>query len=208
MLTKLKNINPLTYLIFFFGGTGFLAAFTLTLEKFYLLEFPNAELNCNINPLISCGKTMASSYAEIFNIPWSLFGVAGYPVVLLLALVLMENRRIPIFLTYITTLPVAGAFLLSTYFMFISAYLIHSFCPWCVLSAISSTSILIALLNIHLQRNNFHLNDELHKKLLSLLDNKVFHKFTIIWFILLFVVMYLPFFMIRYFEIDLFIYLN
>lgn len=196
MLKKARQFfseNYLAITIFVFAVLGFTAAFTLTIDKFDILRNPNQELPCNINPLLNCGIVMRSKYAEVFGIPWSLLGVAGYPAVMLLALFLIQKRKLTLWLTWLITLPAFGAFALSTYFMYVSAYLIGVFCPWCILSAISSTVIFFTLLTINFVENNY----QLPEKQVSYLQRKIRQGwnilFVIIWFVLLAIVEYFPF---------------
>ena len=42
------------------GAIGFVAAFALTLDKFTLLEHPQAQLSCNISVLVGCSKNLGS----------------------------------------------------------------------------------------------------------------------------------------------------
>jgi uncharacterized membrane protein len=164
MLQFLKKFiikNHLALVICFFAIAGFVAAFTLTIDKINILKNPDQTLSCNINVLLNCGVVMKSEYAEAFGIPLSLLGVAGYPSALLTGLVLIEKRKISPLLTWLTTIPPFLAFALSSWFMYVSAYLIGVFCPWCLLSALSSTCIFFAMLLIHFQENNFGLPEGL-----------------------------------------------
>ena len=153
----------LAIIICFFAFTGFVSAFVLTVEKFEVLRNPNAELACNINSVFNCGTVMKSPYAEVFGIPWSLLGVAGYPAAILTGLIYIDRKKTNRILTYLVTLPPLGAFILSSYFMWVTAYVIGAFCPWCVLSAISSTNIFFALLTIQIQENNLGFSDKIAK---------------------------------------------
>jgi len=153
--------NFLAIIICFFAFTGFIAATTLTIEKFEVLRNPNAELACNINTVFNCGTVMKSPYAEVFGIPWSLLGVAGYPAAILTGLIYIDRRKTNRILTYLVTLPPLGAFVLSSYFMWITAYQIGAFCPWCILSAISSVNIFFALLALQIEENNLGLPEKI-----------------------------------------------
>jgi uncharacterized membrane protein len=174
--------NYLAIIVCFFAVTGFIAAFTLTVEKFEVLRNPNAELACNINTVFNCGTVMKSSYSEAFGIPLSLLGVAGYPAAILTGLIYIDRKKTNRILSYLVTLPPLGAFLLSSYFMWVTAYEIGAFCPWCILSAISSVNIFFALLTIQIQENNLGFPE----KIVQMLQNKLKQGWGIYFIILLY----------------------
>ncbi len=51
------------------GVIGFIAAFTLTVERIKLAGDPNAALSCDINPFISCGSVMTTWAGALFGFP-------------------------------------------------------------------------------------------------------------------------------------------
>lgn len=180
----------LSLLVLFFACTGFIAAFYLTYEKIEILKNPNKIINCNINPFLNCDTVMKSSYAEFFGIPWSLFGVAGYCACLLLALFLLDNYKLNKYISWILTLGSFMAFVLSLYFMILSAYIIKVFCPWCILSAISSSNIFFTILTINIKENNYKLQVDYYKNLLKKNYNLYFIFF---FYLILSMVMAYPF---------------
>jgi uncharacterized membrane protein len=180
-------------LIIFFAMLGFIAAFTLSVEKLEILANPNKVLPCDVNGVFNCGTVMKSAYASVFGIPWSFFGVAGYPAVLLFGLVLFEKIKYSRWLSILITLGGLGAFILSTYFIWLSAYVIGVFCPWCLLSAISSTAIFFLILTVNLKENNYELPEEqaifFQRKIRAGWNTL----FTLIWFIGMILFAYFPF---------------
>src|SRR5690625_7211619 len=59
---------------------GWIASLNLTVDKMYLLEHPDAELACDINPLISCGNVMMTWQAEALGIPNMAIGLGGFAI--------------------------------------------------------------------------------------------------------------------------------
>lgn len=204
-LASFQNISIGALLVF--ALSGFYSASTLLVEQIHRLKNPSYKLNCDVNVLLSCGNVMDSQYASIAGIPWALVGVAGYPAVMLLALFLyFQKGKIPLFIAIITQVGSFGAFCLSTVFMFLSSYVIMSFCPWCLVSALSSTNIFFALTYINLKNKNYgefssfpKLNNLIERISPIFLISVVF-----LWFVALFIMMYLPYFLIKY-DISLFL---
>jgi uncharacterized membrane protein len=180
-------------LICLFAVFGFMASFTLSVDKIAILQDPNQSLPCNISGLLNCGAVMRSPYASVNNIPWSFFGVAGYPAALLLGLFLIERKKVSPWLAILTTLPAIGAFGLSTYFMWLSAYVIGVFCPWCILSAISSMNILFGLLSHHLANKNFGLPDDQAEFLARKIRGSWHVPVIFLWFLGIILLVWWPF---------------
>jgi uncharacterized membrane protein len=164
-----------------FALLGFIASFTLTLEKFEILRNPNAELACNINSVFNCSTVMKSVYADAYGVPLSLLGVAGYPATMLVGLLYIDRKKTGLILSYLVTLGPLGAFALSMYFMFVTAYFIGAFCPWCVLSAVSASVVFFSVLTIQIQEDNL----KLPPKITHFLQEKIKMGWNI-WFVVLF----------------------
>ncbi len=85
----------------------------------------------------SCETVQASKYATFAGVPVPAIGLAGYVVLLLLALVglrpdLTADRRITLALLALSF--VALAF--TVYLNALEAYVIHAWCTWCIASAV------------------------------------------------------------------------
>ena len=90
-----------------------------------------------------CSAVNASRYSEIAGIPIAVFGAAAYLVMLL---ILIYKDRVD-FLREIGAMLLVGislaGVLYSAYLTYIELYVIHAICPYCVLSAIVLTLMLI-----------------------------------------------------------------
>ncbi len=79
------------YLLVGGGTVGLVSAFYLTMEKLHLLEHPNAQLICNLNPLFSCGSVILSKQASAFGFPNPYVGLAGFSVVITIGMALLAG---------------------------------------------------------------------------------------------------------------------
>jgi uncharacterized membrane protein len=186
----LKNYIPV--LIILFGILGFAAAFTLSVEKIDILQNPDRVLSCDINKIFNCGTVMRSKYASIFGVPWSFFGIAGYPAIVLLGMFIIVKSKFPKWLSLIITFGSFLAFALSTWFMYLSSWVIGVFCPWCILSAISSTSIFFLVLTQFFSTNSYNLDKKSFDLVSNLLKKNYNVYLTVFWFLLMFSFCYLP----------------
>lgn len=100
-----------------------------------------------------CATVNDSIYSEIFGIPVALVGVGGYLAIL--SVLLLERYGNNRFfqqngLTVVFALGVGG-FGFTLYLVYVEAFLIHAWCPFCVVSQITMT-ILFTLTIIRLIR--------------------------------------------------------
>ena len=95
----------------------------------------------------SCETVQASPYATFVGVPVPAIGLAGYAVILLVALAglrpgLTEDRGITLSLIALSV--VALAF--TGYLNALEAYVIHAWCRWCIASAVVVALIFLAAL--------------------------------------------------------------
>lgn len=115
----------------------------------------SAEAVCPTN---GCKEVLGSAYATVFGLPLTLFGFFGYAGMLMLAIAPLlinpdRNKEVRTtldqwtrFLMFVTsTVMVVG----SAYLMYIMAFAIGAFCPYCVVSALLSLSLFVVTLIGH-----------------------------------------------------------
>lgn len=85
--------RPFGLLLVGTGAIGWIAAAVLVLERLALYEDPGRTTSCDINPWISCGKTMATWQSEVFGFPNPLIGIVAFAVVIATGTVLLSGAR-------------------------------------------------------------------------------------------------------------------
>lgn len=107
-------------------------------------EILNTETLCPKTSTINCDVVQHSVYSKIGPIPVAYLGLGGYVLILL---VLLLETRIP-FLAARGKMIVFGltlfGILFSGYLTAVEAFLLHTWCLWCVASAITMTLLFIA----------------------------------------------------------------
>lgn len=113
---------------------GFLDASYLTIA-----HYTGSQLNCSI--IKGCDQVTTSSYSEIFGIPVALLGMFYYLTVLLLTLFYFDSKNQTI-LKLIFPLTCLGL-IASAWFMYAQIFIIKALCQYCIVSAITSTTLFI-----------------------------------------------------------------
>ncbi|HEV7826449.1 MAG TPA: vitamin K epoxide reductase family protein [Mycobacteriales bacterium] len=114
------------------GLVGLVAALVLTVEKIRLLQDPGYTPSCSIDPILSCGSVMVTEQAAAFGFPNSLIGLAAFPVVATVGVVVLTGARLPRwFWLGLQAGAVFGVGFVHWLF-FQSVYRIGALCPYCM----------------------------------------------------------------------------
>lgn len=113
---------------------GFLDATYLTVEH-YRGVIPA----CTV--VNGCEKVLTSAYSTVFGIPVALGGAFFYLVIIFLLLFYFDTKKSSILLLAARLTPLG--FAASVYFFSLQAFIIHSWCLYCLGSAITSTLLFI-----------------------------------------------------------------
>ena len=114
------------------GAVGALAAFVLTVEKIELITDPEYQPTCSINPILSCGSIMKTDQAEVFGFPNPLIGVATFPIVATIGVVLLTGARLPRWVWLGLNAGAALGVVFVHWLFFQSLYRIGALCPYCM----------------------------------------------------------------------------
>ena len=113
---------------------GFAAAFALTVEKFHLLLNPDATLGCDISPLVQCTANLQSWQGSLFGFPNPIIGIAGWAMVLVVAVALLAGARFDRWFWIVFNLGVVGAMALVVFLIITSIFVLGTLCPWCMVT--------------------------------------------------------------------------
>lgn len=119
-----------------------------TIDASYLTitKFTHNQLYCAPG-LGDCNAVTTSRYAEIYGIPLSLIGVAGYLAILLTLFLIPRLKIVEKYSGYILFGLTLIGFIFSMYLTYLQFGILHEFCPYCLLSAVMMTcSFVISLL--------------------------------------------------------------
>jgi uncharacterized membrane protein len=133
------------------GIVGFVAAFTLTVEKIEILINPAYVPSCSINPVLSCGSVMITPQAAAFGFPNPLIGIVAFTVVVVTGVLALAKVTLPQW--YWAGLAVGT--LLGVGFVhwliFQSLYRIGALCPYCMVVWAVTIPLLVVVSSIALR---------------------------------------------------------
>jgi uncharacterized membrane protein len=104
----------------------------LVVALFAAAEFFDASLRslCTVNAFVSCQLVDQSGKTTTFGIQDYLWGVGGFVLILLFAVVAERRRDEPVWTYGVLALTTAGV-AFSAYFLYVELALIHAFCLVC-----------------------------------------------------------------------------
>ena len=115
------------------GAAGWWAAFQLTLDKFITLAHPGTVLNCNISPLVQCGKNLDSLQGSAFGFPNPILGLGGFAAVIAVGVSLLAGAAFARWYWIAFNLGIAGALAFVIWLIGQSIFVLGTLCPWCML---------------------------------------------------------------------------
>jgi len=115
------------------GVLGWWASFSLTVDKFILLENPGADLDCNFSLIVQCGENLSSWQGAVFGFPNPVLGLGGFVAPIAVGVSLLAGARFARWFWIAFNVGLAGALSLVIWLISQSIFVLHTLCPWCML---------------------------------------------------------------------------
>jgi uncharacterized membrane protein len=118
------------------------------------IKFSHNEEKC-IAGVGNCALVNSSAYSEIYGIPIAYIGLLAYLLIFIL-MITMRSRilfvsKIPYLLFGITL----TGFLFSGYLTYVQFGILHAYCPYCLLSAVTTTCLFIVSTKMMVNELNY-----------------------------------------------------
>lgn len=111
---------------------GLWASAALAIDYINRLSDDDYVASCDINPMIGCGLFLDSPAASTFAIPNVIVGVAAFPVVATLAVLLLSGARLPLWIWRGLLIGTVFGIGFVTYLQYEAMFVLHGLCPWCL----------------------------------------------------------------------------
>ncbi|MBG6238284.1 putative membrane protein [Mycetocola sp. CAN_C7] len=116
------------------GIIGWVAAFALTVEKFHLLESPDAVLSCDFSLLVQCGANLSSWQGSVFGFPNPILGLTGWVAPIVVGAALLAGARFDRWFWLLFHAGVAFAMVFVIWLITQSIFVLGTLCPWCMVT--------------------------------------------------------------------------
>lgn len=136
--TSQKKLGIALLVLSIFGLT---ASFTLTYDTIEKIKNPDFNPACNISPIVSCGKALASSQSELLGIPNPIYGIVAFTALLTLAVTLIAGAKYKRWFWMVVEGVGLAGLSGALYLFFFSMYSLGSICPWCLLVWVTTIAV-------------------------------------------------------------------
>lgn len=119
------------------GILGWIASFSLVLERIHVATDPNATLSCDVNPFISCKSVMLTAQAKLFGFPNPLIGLAAFFAPVIVGVAIFAGARFAKWFWRLFTVGVSLGFIFVVWLFTQSTFVIHVLCPYCMVAWIA-----------------------------------------------------------------------
>lgn len=185
--------TPLFVIMLVSAIGGLISAFVLTIEKFRLLENPDAILSCSVNVVLNCASVIKTPQASAFGFPNSLIGLIGYSVIITVVIAYFSGARPNKLFWQVANVFYALGAAFSYWLFFTSVYTLQVLCPWCLVVTFVTTILLATITHYNIRENNLGSSKSFKKQSNILLDKGLLTLITAIWIVLLIALVFLKF---------------
>ncbi|TFC95736.1 vitamin K epoxide reductase family protein [Cryobacterium breve] len=128
--------RPIGLAVFFIigGAIALTAAFLLTLDKFAILEDPQAQLSCNFSVLVGCSTNLGSWQGAILGFPNPLIGLMAWTVVITIGAAILAGAQFSRWFWVALNVGLTGALAFVIWLMAQSFFVLDVLCPWCMVT--------------------------------------------------------------------------
>lgn len=116
------------------GILGWIAAFTLTLERLHVATNPEATLSCDLNPFISCKSVMLTEQARLLGFPNPLIGLAAFIFPIAVGFAILAGAKFALWFWRMFATGITMGFLFVIWLWTQSTFVINVLCPYCMVA--------------------------------------------------------------------------
>lgn len=146
---------------------GLIAALVLSIEALTLAENPFADLNCDINSVLSCGTVGQAWQASLLGFPNAYLGLIAEPVVITLAVAALGGVRFPRWFMISAQVVYFVGFAFAYWLFFQSYFVIGALCPWCLTITVTTTLVFASMTRVNLLDGNIRLSASAYRSVSS-----------------------------------------
>jgi uncharacterized membrane protein len=152
--------RPVGLAIFFIivGLIGWVAAFTLTVEKIDLLMDPTASSGCDFSILVQCKTNLLSWQGALLGFPNPLIGVGAWAAPVAVGTALLAGARFDRWFWLAFNGGVVAALSFVIWLISQSVFVLGTLCPWCMVTWSATIPLFWVLTLYNLREGHFTAN--------------------------------------------------
>ena len=135
------------------GVLGWSAAFSLTIEKLHVLADPDAIASCDFSVLVQCTANLQSWQGSVFGFPNPIIGLSAWIAPIVVGMAILARARFARWFWWSFWAGIAFAFGFVIWLISQSIYVLHTLCPWCMVTWAVTIPTFYAV-TLHLLRAN------------------------------------------------------
>lgn len=192
--TDTKKSDQIVFGIMLAAGIlALIASFSLSVEKFDVLQNPGQVLVCDINAAVNCSAVMMTWQASVFGFPNMFIGLMAYAVVITVALAGLSGVKFPRWWNILANIGFAGGLAFAYWLLFQSVYVIEVLCLWCLVVSATTTLIFATMTHYNLKHNMFNLPAKTNAKVQRFLEGGYHQMIVLAWLAFLTALIFLKF---------------
>lgn len=161
------------YILIVGAVIGLLASFLLTIDTIKLIENPNTDLPCNLNPFVSCTSVATAWQGEVFGFPNSILGIIAFSMLFAVGVMLLSGGRSKKYLWLLVNLGTLASMVFVMWFFYQSVYNIGSLCLYCITVWLVTWPIFLYTTIWNFEENHFEVKKEKNQKTINSIMNLV-----------------------------------
>ena len=111
---------------------GIIACWELISSQLDLLRNPDAELVCDVSPLVSCGDSLNVWQGNLLGVPNSFIGAIAFGALAAIGMVLLSGARLPRWMWWGLSAGSLGGIAFVIWFLSVSIMTFGKLCPFCM----------------------------------------------------------------------------
>lgn len=156
-----------------FSAIGLIVSFILSIDAWKIASQPNVILNCDLSSVISCGKVARTWQASLLGFPNAFLGILFESVVLTVSLSKILGSHFSRVLMSLLQLFYTCAIIFALWLFYQSAFVIHVFCPFCLIITVTTIFEWFDLLRVNSKDNSLVLPPIVNKKIATIVKNNI-----------------------------------
>jgi uncharacterized membrane protein len=116
------------------GIIGWIAAFSLTLERLHVAANPSATLSCDLNPFISCKSVMLTEQARLLGFPNPIIGLGAFIFPIAVGAAILAGAKFALWFWRMFAVGITMGFLFVVWLWTQSTFVISVLCPYCMVA--------------------------------------------------------------------------